>query len=42
MKKEWKSPNLEVLDINETMAGPGLAIEDDFQNDPDENVHHDS
>ena len=28
MKKEWKSPNLEVLDINETMAGPGLAIED--------------
>ena len=28
MKKEWKNPMLEVLDINMTMAGPGLKYPD--------------
>jgi hypothetical protein len=36
MKKSWKKPELEALDINLTMAGPGLKIEDEFQNDPDD------
>lgn len=35
MKKEWKKPELEILDINMTMAGPGLRIVDAFQDDPD-------
>ncbi|MEC2076072.1 paeninodin family lasso peptide [Metabacillus fastidiosus] len=40
MKKEWKKPLLEILDINMTMAGPGFAIVDEFQNDPDETDHY--
>jgi hypothetical protein len=39
-KKSWQQPMLEVLDINMTMAGPGIAIPDDVQNDPDEDVHY--
>lgn len=39
MKKEWNAPVLEVLDINMTMAGPGDAIPDGVQPDPDEMVH---
>ncbi|UOR13778.1 paeninodin family lasso peptide [Halobacillus amylolyticus] len=35
MRKEWKRPELEFLNINLTMAGPGLRIEDEYQNDPD-------
>lgn len=42
MKKEWKSPKLEILDINMTMAGPGFTIPDGVQPDPDETIHHDS
>lgn len=40
MKKEYNTPSLEVLDINMTMAGPGFAIADSFQSDPDEIVHY--
>ncbi|MBD1378844.1 paeninodin family lasso peptide [Metabacillus arenae] len=42
MKKNWKSPILEVLDLKETLAGPGLTIPDAVQTDPDEHVHHES
>lgn len=42
MKKEWKKPVVEILNINMTMAGPGLTIPDLVQNDPDETMHHDS
>ena len=40
MKKEWQAPELDVLSVSMTMAGPGTAILDDFQNDPDEEVHN--
>lgn len=39
MKKEWSIPTLEVLDVNMTMAGPGKAIPDAIQYDPDEPVN---
>lgn len=42
MRKEWKEPVLQVLDIKKTAAGPGLSIPDAVQNDPDETVHYDS
>lgn len=42
MKKVWKKPALEVLDMKMTAAGPGLTIPDSIQNDPDEDIHHDS
>lgn len=35
MKKVWQKPSLEILDINMTMAGPGLRITDDYQDDPE-------
>ncbi|WP_431800740.1 paeninodin family lasso peptide [Halobacillus andaensis] len=35
MRKRWKEPLLEELEINQTMAGPGLRVEDTEQNDPD-------
>lgn len=43
MKKEWKKPLLEVLDVNKTMAGPGLRYADEHQPDPnapDDDVVH--
>lgn len=40
MKKEWSVPSIEVLDINMTMAGPGSAIPDAVQPDPDELVNY--
>lgn len=40
MKKEWSTPTLEVLDVKMTMAGPGQAIPDAFQPDPDEHVNY--
>ncbi len=40
MKKEWKAPTAEVLDINMTMAGPGQRIDDALTYDPDEHLHH--
>jgi hypothetical protein len=35
MKKEWKMPTLEVLEVHKTMAGPGIAYPDAVQPDPD-------
>lgn len=35
MKKQWQEPKLEVLDLKMTMAGPGLRIADEFNDDPD-------
>ncbi|MCH1624881.1 paeninodin family lasso peptide [Fredinandcohnia quinoae] len=35
MKKTWKQPVIEVLDINMTMAGPGTRTPDAVQPDPD-------
>ena len=40
MKKEWKSPYLETLGVENTMAGPGIRIPDEVQSDPDEDVHY--
>ncbi|HDR7634888.1 MULTISPECIES: paeninodin family lasso peptide [Bacillus] len=40
MKKDWTMPTLEVLDINMTMAGPGIKIPDAAQPDVDETIHH--
>ncbi|WP_168122818.1 paeninodin family lasso peptide [Paenibacillus sp. HB172176] len=39
MKKAWQQPALEVLNVNLTMAGPGIAHPDDVQPDPDANEH---
>ncbi|MBM7573490.1 paeninodin family lasso peptide [Aquibacillus albus] len=38
MKKEWKQPELEVLDVNQTMMGPGLANVDFTFADEDETI----
>ena len=35
MKKEWNTPDLEILNIGMTMAGPGVRYPDAFQPDPD-------
>lgn len=35
MKRNWEKPSLESLDVNMTMAGPGLRYVDNDQNDPD-------
>lgn len=35
MKKQWLKPELEVLNVKMTMAGPGIATPDDVQPDPD-------
>lgn len=40
MKKEWSAPTLEILDMKMTMAGPGSAIPDAVQPDPDETIHY--
>lgn len=40
MKMQWQRPELEVLSIGMTMAGPGLTIADLEQTDPDELVHY--
>ncbi|MDN4526745.1 paeninodin family lasso peptide [Fictibacillus fluitans] len=42
MKKQWEKPSLEVLNVNMTMAGPGLKTPDAVQPDEDEVVHYDS
>lgn len=39
MKKQWQQPVLEVLDINMTMAGPGIRTPDAVQPDPDAMDH---
>lgn len=40
MKKKWETPELEVLDINMTMAGPGIKTPDAVQPDPTEMIHY--
>lgn len=34
--KDWKKPELEILNVKMTFAGPGLRYTDELQNDPDE------
>ena len=36
MKKEWNKPELEILDVNMTMQGPGLRYVDKEYQDQDE------
>jgi hypothetical protein len=36
MRKTWEKPDLEILPIDMTMAGPGLRYVDEHQNDPDD------
>ncbi|WHY96082.1 paeninodin family lasso peptide [Peribacillus simplex] len=40
MKKAWQKPELEVLNVNMTMAGPGITTPDAVQPDIDETVHY--
>lgn len=40
MKIDWKTPELQVLNVNLTMAGPGHKIPDAVQPDPDDPVHY--
>ncbi|MDQ0194098.1 paeninodin family lasso peptide [Paenibacillus wynnii] len=40
MKKEYSKPSLEVLDVNMTLAGPGIKKPDAVQADPTEIVHY--
>ena len=40
MKKLWVKPELEVLNVNMTMAGPGIKTPDAVQPDIDEVVHY--
>ncbi|MFB5760233.1 paeninodin family lasso peptide [Paenibacillus medicaginis] len=40
MKKTWEAPELEVLDVKMTLAGPGRSIPDAVQPDEDETVNH--
>ena len=35
MKKEWKKPELEELNVSMTMAGAGKKYFDEFNDDPD-------
>lgn len=35
MKKHWQAPELEVLDLSMTMAGPGFRTPDELNDDPD-------
>ncbi|WP_062109501.1 paeninodin family lasso peptide [Bacillus niameyensis] len=39
MKKNWLKPELEVLNVTMTMAGPGIKTPDAVQPDPDANDH---
>lgn len=38
--KSWQTPELEVLDVSLTMAGPGIKTPDAVQPDEDESVHY--
>ncbi|MFB5674552.1 paeninodin family lasso peptide [Paenibacillus terreus] len=40
MKKTWETPELEVLDVKMTLAGPGKALPDAVQPDEDEPVNY--
>ncbi|MGG4167741.1 paeninodin family lasso peptide [Rossellomorea vietnamensis] len=39
MKRQWKTPLLEVLNVNMTMNGPGIRDVDATYVDNDEEVH---
>lgn len=39
MKKEWKAPELEILNVRQTMSGPGKAIPDEVHDD-DEHLNY--
>lgn len=39
MKQEWNTPKLEVLNVEMTMAGPGIKTPDGHQPDPTEMIH---
>ncbi|TKH00652.1 paeninodin family lasso peptide [Peribacillus simplex] len=39
MKKVWHKPELKVLNVNMTMAGPGIKTPDAVQPDIDEVIH---
>ena len=39
MKRQWKTPLLEVLNVNMTMNGPGIRDVDATYEDDDEMVH---
>ncbi|MCO7124218.1 paeninodin family lasso peptide [Sporolactobacillus shoreicorticis] len=39
-KKTWVKPEIEVLDVKLTMAGPGLKNPDSVQPDVDEVIHY--
>ncbi|MBT2704878.1 paeninodin family lasso peptide [Chryseobacterium sp. ISL-80] len=41
MKKAWIKPELEILNIQMTMGGPGLRTPDAVQTDPDAPDHDD-
>ncbi|MDQ0859294.1 paeninodin family lasso peptide [Bacillus sp. V2I10] len=38
--KSWQTPELEVLDVSLTMAGPGIKTPDAVQPDVDETIHY--
>ena len=40
MKKEWQAPEVEILTVGMTMAGPGIRMPDATQPDMDEMVNH--
>ncbi|WP_347548680.1 paeninodin family lasso peptide [Pseudalkalibacillus hwajinpoensis] len=40
MKRAWMKPELEVLKVEMTMAGPGLKTPDAVQPDVDETIHY--
>ncbi len=40
MKKNWQKPELEVLNVGMTMAGPGIKTPDGVQPDPTEMIHY--
>jgi hypothetical protein len=39
-KKTWVKPEIEVLDVKLTMAGPGVTKPDSVQPDVDEVIHY--
>lgn len=39
MKKEWQTPWLEVLNVSKTLAGPGMRIDDEWNDDTDPEEH---
>ncbi|KAB8133659.1 paeninodin family lasso peptide [Gracilibacillus oryzae] len=38
MKQEWQAPQLEVLDVKQTMLGPGMSVVDFTFSDENETI----